>query len=124
MPMIYNHFYSCFVHKTSQYKTLQDHEMGAILKNMWTNHYNQPPNSTLGGFHMTLTTHDFVEWVNPIRISPKWSCSGRQWLFKKFMLKMVLGMTENFPFHIFKPLGLFFLMVILNIVHKVNHLTR
>jgi hypothetical protein len=98
--------------------------MGAILKNMWTNHYNQPPNSTLGGFHMTLTTHDFVEWVNPIRISPKWSCSGRQWLFKKFMLKMVLGMTENFPFHIFKPLGLFFLMVILNIVHKVNHLTR
>jgi hypothetical protein len=37
---------------------------------------------------------------------------------------MFLGMTESFPFHIFKPLVWFFLMVILNIVHKVNHLTR
>jgi hypothetical protein len=41
---------------------------------VWINHYSQPPNSTLGDFHMTHETiHDFVEWANPIRNSPKWS---------------------------------------------------
>jgi hypothetical protein len=29
--------------------------MKAILKNAWTKHYTQPPNSTLGGLHMTQT---------------------------------------------------------------------
>jgi len=39
-------------------------------------------------------------------------------------LKMHLSMVENFPFHVFKPLGWVFLVVILGIVHKVNYLTR
>jgi len=73
---------------------------------------------------MTQTTHDFVEWANPIRDSPKWSCNGRQWWFRNFLPKMALGMVENLPFHLFKPLGWFFLMVIPGIVHKVNHLIR
>jgi len=37
---------------------------------------------------------------------------------------MPLGMVENFTFHLFKPLGWFFLVVILGIVHKVNHCTK
>jgi hypothetical protein len=40
------------------------------------NHYSQPPNSTLGGFHMTQTIHDFVERANPTR------------KFKNFLPKM------------------------------------
>jgi hypothetical protein len=32
----------------------------ALLENVWTNQYNQPPNSILGGLHMTRTCHDFV----------------------------------------------------------------
>jgi hypothetical protein len=35
--------------------------------------------------------------------------------------KMPSCMVENFPLHLFKPLGWFFLM---GIMHKVNHLTR
>jgi hypothetical protein len=91
---------------------------------MWTNRYSQPPNSTLGSFHMTQTTHDFVEWANPIRNSPKWSCNGKQWWFRKFLPKMPLDMVENFPFHFFKPLGWLFLVAILGIVQNVNHITR
>jgi len=83
---------------------------------MWTNHYNQPPNSTLGGIHKTC---GFVEGANPTRNSPNWPCGGKQWL-----PKMHSNMVENFPFHLFKPLGWIFLLVILGIVHKVNHLTR
>jgi hypothetical protein len=33
----------------------------SLLKNVWTYRYNQPPNSTLGGLHMTQIIHDFVE---------------------------------------------------------------
>jgi hypothetical protein len=66
----------------------------ALLKNVWKNHYSQPLNSTLGGLHMTQTTHDFVEWANPTRNSPKWSCGGRQQWFKKFMLEMPLNMVK------------------------------
>jgi hypothetical protein len=29
-------------------------------KNVWTYHYNQPPNSTLGRLHMTQTTHELL----------------------------------------------------------------
>jgi len=39
-------------------------------------------------------------------------------------LKMHLSMVENFSFHVFKPLGWVFLVIILGIVHKVNYLTR
>jgi hypothetical protein len=42
----------------------------------------------LDGLHMTQTTHDFVEWENPTKNSPKWSCSERQWWFKLFLPKM------------------------------------
>jgi hypothetical protein len=59
------------------------------------NHYSKPPNSTLGGFHMTQTIHDFVEWANPTRN------------FRNFIPKMFLSMVENFPIHLFKPLGSF-----------------
>ncbi len=62
----------------------------ALLENVWTKHYViQPPNSTLGDLHMI----QIIEWAN-------------------FLPKMPLGMVENFPLHIFKPLGWFFLMVI------------
>jgi hypothetical protein len=37
---------------------------------------------------------------------------------------MPLSMVKKFSFHLFKPLGWFFLVVILDIVHKVNHLKR
>jgi len=30
---------------------------------------------------MTQTIHDFVEWSNPTRNSPKWSSSGKQLWF-------------------------------------------
>jgi len=33
---------------------------------------------------------------------------------------MLSSMVENFPFHLFKPLGWFYLMVILSIVLKVT----
>jgi len=74
-----------------------------LLQNAWTNHYNQPPNSTLDGLHMTQTIHDFdfVEWANPTRNSPKWSCSGRQWWFGIFLLEMRSDMIQNFPLHLF-----------------------
>ncbi len=62
---------------------------------VWTYHYSQPPNSTLGGLHMTQTTHDFVEWENPIRNPPQWSCNGRQWWFKKILPDMLFGMVEK-----------------------------
>jgi hypothetical protein len=48
----------------------------SLLKNAWRNQYSQPPNSTSGGIHMTQNIHDFVEWANPIKNSPKWSCHG------------------------------------------------
>jgi hypothetical protein len=40
-------------------------------KNAWKIQHNQPPNSTLGGIHMTQNTYDFVEWANPIKNSQK-----------------------------------------------------
>jgi hypothetical protein len=78
-----------------------------LLENAWTNHSNQPPNSTLGGVHMTQTTDDFdfLQWANPIRNSPKWSCNGKQWQFETFLLEMLSGMVEIFPHHLFKPQG-------------------
>jgi hypothetical protein len=62
-----------------------------LLENVWTKHYIQPPNSTLGGLHMTQTIHDFVEDVNPTKNSSKWSCSTKQQWFRKFMPEMPLG---------------------------------
>jgi len=41
-------------------------------RNVWTCYYSQPPNSTLGGLHMTQTIHDLVEWANPIKNPPQW----------------------------------------------------
>jgi len=41
-----------------------------------------------------------------------------------FCSKMSFDMVKKFPLHIFKPLGWFFLMAILSIVHKVIHLTN
>jgi hypothetical protein len=76
-----------------------------LLENAWTNHYNLPPNSTLGGLHMAQTTHDCVEWPNPIKNSPKWSCSGKQWWFKNLLFKMPLGIVENFSFHFSNHFG-------------------
>jgi len=73
---------------------------------------------------MIQTIHDFVEWANPTRNSPKWSCSRKQWWFRNFLLEMPSGMVENFPFHLFKLLGWVFPVAIPSIVHKVNHLTR
>jgi hypothetical protein len=81
-----------------------------LLKNVWTKDYNQSPNSTLGGLHITQTIHDFVEEANLTRNPSKWSCNGRQQWVRKFMPEV--------------PFGCFFLVVILGIVHKVNHLTR
>jgi hypothetical protein len=65
------------------------------------------PNSTLGGLHMTQTIHDFdfVEWANPIKNSPKWSCNGKQWWFGNILLEMPLDTFENFPLHLLKPQG-------------------
>jgi len=48
---------------------------------------------------MTQTIHDLIEWANPIRNPPQWSCSGRQWWFKNFLPEMFLGIVENFSFH-------------------------
>ncbi len=62
-------------------------------------------NLTLGGLHMTLTIHDCVEWANPTKNSPKWSCSGKQWWFRNFLLEMPFGMVENFPFQFSNHLG-------------------
>jgi hypothetical protein len=59
------------------------------------NHYSERPNSTLSSFHMTQTIHDFVEWANPTRN------------FRNFIFKMFLGMVENFPIQLFKPLVVF-----------------
>jgi hypothetical protein len=73
--------------------------------NVWINHYNKPPNSTLGGLHMIWTTNDFVKWASPIRISPKWSCNERQLWFEIFLPEMPLGMVENFPLDLFKLFG-------------------
>jgi hypothetical protein len=40
--------------------TLLKHNLKvALLENAWTNHYSQPPNSTLGGLRITQTSHDF-----------------------------------------------------------------
>jgi len=66
-----------------------------IKKCVDLNHCSKPPNSILGGFHMTQTIRDFVEWANPTRN------------LKNFIPKMFLGMVENFPIHLFKPLGSF-----------------
>ncbi len=41
------------MHGTSSLKPFRTKE--TLLENVWTNHYNQPPNSTLGGLHMTQT---------------------------------------------------------------------
>ncbi len=38
-----------------------------LLKIMWTDHYAQPPNLTLGGSHIRQTTHDFHEWADPTK---------------------------------------------------------
>jgi hypothetical protein len=62
-----------------------------LLENAWTNHYNQPPNSTLGGLHITQITHDFVDLVDPFKNSPKWSCNGRQQWFLKKLPKHAFG---------------------------------
>jgi len=62
-----------------------------LLENAWTNHYSQPPTSTLGGLHMTQTTHDFVDLVVPTRNSQKWSCNGRQQWFNNFLPKHAFG---------------------------------
>jgi hypothetical protein len=70
---------------------------------MWTKHYSQPPNLTLGGIHMTQTIHDFAERANPTRNSPKWWSNGRQWWFMKFLPKMPLGIIEIFSFHFSTP---------------------
>jgi hypothetical protein len=81
----------------------------ALVENVWTKHYViQPPNSTLGDLHMI----QIIEWANLTRNSPKWSSSEKQWWFRNFLPKIPLGMVENFPFHLFKPLGWLFLMVI------------
>jgi hypothetical protein len=66
---------------------------------VWTKHYNQPPNLTLGGLHMTQIIPNFVEWANPTRNSSKWSCNGRQWWFTNFLPKTPLGMTKIFSFY-------------------------
>jgi hypothetical protein len=95
-----------------------------LLERAWTNHYNQPPNLTLGDFHLTQTTHDFVEWANHTRNSPKWSCSGRQWWLRNFIFEMPSSMVEIYFVPLFKPFGWFFLVAIPRIVHKVNHLTK
>jgi len=89
----------------NKYLNRPNHYESSVLKNVWTNHYNQPPNSILGGPHVTQFTHDFVEWTNPTRNSPKWSCNVRQWWFRVFLPKMLLTMVENFPFHFSKHLG-------------------
>ncbi len=95
----------------------------SLLENVWTYYYSQPLNSTLGGIHMTQTAHNFVEWANPNKNSPKWSCSGREWWFRKFLPKILSSMVENFSIPLFKPFGWFFLVVIPSIMHKVNHFT-
>jgi hypothetical protein len=81
-----------------------------------------------------ITNHPIQFWVvfpshKPLmillngQIPLKIHQSGRQWWFKKFLPKMPLGLVEIFPIHlIFKPLWWIFLMVIIGIVHKVNHL--
>jgi hypothetical protein len=79
-----------------------------LLENAWTNHYNEPLNLTSSGLHITQTIHDFVEWANPTRNSPKWLCNERQWWFKNFLLEMPLGMVEFFLFHFSNHLGGFF----------------
>jgi hypothetical protein len=45
----------------NQYLNRPYHYESSLLKNAWTNHYSQPPNSTLNGLHTKQTIHDFVE---------------------------------------------------------------
>ncbi len=92
-----------------------------LLENAWTNHYNQPPNSTLGGLHMTQTTRDFVDLVEPTRNSPKSSCNGRQWWFSNFLPKHAFGNGWKFPTPPFQTTWVASLVVTLCIVHKVKH---
>jgi hypothetical protein len=37
--------------------------LSPLLENVWTKHYSQPPNSTLGGLHMTQTIHDLLRQI-------------------------------------------------------------
>ncbi len=37
----------------NKYLNRPNHYESSVLKNVWTNHYNQPPNSILGGPHVT-----------------------------------------------------------------------
>jgi hypothetical protein len=37
-----------------------------LLENVWTKHYSQPPNSTLGGLHMTQIIHDLLRRKIPL----------------------------------------------------------
>jgi hypothetical protein len=54
---------------------------------VWIKPLHQPPNSTLGGFHMTQTTHDFVDKANPTRNSPKSHAMGSNGGLGIFYLK-------------------------------------
>jgi hypothetical protein len=45
----------------NQYLNCPNHYESLLLKDAWTNHYSQSPNSTLSGPHVTQTIHDFVE---------------------------------------------------------------
>jgi hypothetical protein len=97
----------------------------ALLENAWTNHYNQPPNSTLSGLHMTQTTHDsnFVEWANPLEIHQNGHVVGGNGGLGIFCPKCLRTWLKIFHCTFLKHKGWFCLMVTPTIVHKVNHLT-
>jgi hypothetical protein len=59
----------------------------------------------LDALHITKIIHDFVECANPTRNSSKWSCSGKQWWFRKKLFEIPSGMVENFPFHFSNDMG-------------------
>jgi hypothetical protein len=49
---------------------------------------------------------------------------GSNGALEVFLSKILSSMVEKNFILLFKPFGWFFLMVILNIVHKINHLTK
>jgi hypothetical protein len=67
-----------------------------LLEDVWTNHYNQPPNSTLGGLHMTQTTHDFVKWANPTKTYQSGHVVGGNGGLKIFYLKCLWACLKKF----------------------------
>jgi hypothetical protein len=90
--------------------TLLKHNLKvALLENAWTNHYSQPPNSTLGGLHMTQTIHDFVAHEQiPLEVSQNVRVVGGEGGLKIFYSKCFWAWLNFFNSTFANHLGGFF----------------